>query len=326
MSEKQWVGIDVCQKYLDVYIRPLEKLFQVTNDEVGISKLVQTLKNIQPELIVLEATGGMEINAAVKLTQAGLAVAVINPRQARDFAKATGQLAKTDAIDAKVLAYFADAIRPEVRQISDESSRQLEDLVQRRRQISDMITAEKNRRRGKTNSVQASIDEHIEWLKKKLKEIESQIKSAIAVNPDWQQKMKLLTSVPGVGQVVAVSLISSLPELGTISHKSISYLAGVAPLNKDSGKFRGKRRIYGGRAKIRCVLYMATLVAVRFNPVIKTFYERLLQKGKLKKVALTACMHKLLIFLNAMMKNNQAWRREASTCSGSLCLGQPQIA
>jgi transposase len=308
MSEKQWVGIDVCQKYLDVYIRPLEKLFQVTNDEVGILKLLQTLRKLQPELIVLEATGGMEIDAAIKLTQAGLAVAVINPRQARDFAKATGQLAKTDAIDAKVLAHFADAIRPEVRQISDESSRQLEDLVQRRRQISDMITAEKNRRRGKTNSVQASIDEHIEWLEKKLKEIESQIKLTLAVNPDWQQKMKLLTSVPGVGEVVAVSLISSLPELGTISHKSISYLAGVAPLNKDSGKFRGKRRIYGGRAKIRCVLYMAALVAVRFNPPIKAFYERLLQKGKLKKVALTACMHKLLIFLNAMMKKNQFWQ------------------
>jgi transposase len=324
MSEKKWVGIDVCQKSLDVYVRPSSKLFQVTNDEVGISKLVQTLKNIQPELIVLEATGGMEIDAAVKLTKAGLSVAVINPRQARDFAKATGQLAKTDAIDARVLAHFADAIRPEVRQISDESSRQLEDLVQRRRQISDMITAEKNRRRGKTNSVQLDINEHIQWLEKRLKEIEShprqllyegnpqdrtvsQIKSAIAINEDWQQKMKLLTSVPGIGEVVAVSLISSLPELGTIPHKSISYLVGVAPLNKDSGTFRGKRRICGGRAKIRCMLYMAALVAVRFNPVIKAFYEGLLRKGKLKKVALTACMHKLLIILNAMMKNNQTW-------------------
>lgn len=176
-----------------------------------------------------------------------------------------------------MLAHFADAIRPEVRQISDESSRQLEDLVARRRQISEMMTAEKNRRRGKTNSVKASIDEHIEWLKQQLKEIESQIKSAIAINEDWLQKMKLLTSVPGIGEVVAVTLISSLPELGAISHKSISYLVGVAPLNKDSGKFRGKRRIWGGRAKIRCVLYMAALVAVRFNPVIKVFYERLLQ-------------------------------------------------
>jgi transposase len=312
MSKQQWVGIDVCQKYLDVYVRPAGKLFQVTNNEVGIIKLVQSLIEIQPELIVLEATGGMEINAAIKLTEAELAVAIINPRQARDFAKAIGQLAKTDAIDAKVLAHFADAIRPEVRQISDESSRQLEDLVARRRQISDMITAEKNRRRGKTNSVQVSINDHIKWLEQQLQEIESQIKSAVALDEGWKQKMKLLTSVPGIGEVVAVTLISSLPELGKTSHKSISYLVGVAPLNKDSGKFRGKRRICGGRAKIRCVLYMAALVAVRFNPVIKTFYERLLQKGKLKKVALTACMHKLLILLNAMMKNNQAWRREVS--------------
>ncbi|MCC0179199.1 IS110 family transposase [Waterburya agarophytonicola K14] len=319
MSKKQWVGIDVCQKNLDVYVRPSSKLFQVTNDEIGISKLIKTLNKIQPELIVLEATGGMEIDAAIKLTQAGLAVAVINPRQARDFAKATGQLAKTDAIDARVLAHFADAIRPEVRAIGDESSRQLEDLVQRRRQISDMITAEKNRRRGKTNSVQVNIDEHIEWLKQQLKEIELQIKSEIALNESWKQKMDLLTSVPGIGEVVAVTLISSLPELGTISHKSISYLVGLAPLNRDSGKFRGKRRIHGGRAKVRCVLYMAALVAVRFNPIIKAFYERLLNKGKRKKVALTACMHKLLIVLNAMMNQNQSWRREASA------LVQPQV-
>jgi len=217
MNEKQWVGIDVCQKYLDVYIRPSLKLFQVTNDEVGIRGLVQTLKKIQPELIVLEATGGMEIDAAIKLTEAELAVAIINPRQARDFAKATGQIAKTDAIDAKVLAHFADAIRPEVRQISDESSRQLEDLVARRRQISDMIPAEKNRRRGKTNSVQKNIDCHVKWLEQQLKEIESLIKSEVALNQDWKQKMDLLTTVPGVGEVVAVTLISSLPELGTIS-------------------------------------------------------------------------------------------------------------
>ena len=308
MSEKQWVGIDVCQKYLDIHVRPSSQSFKLTNDRIGINKLIQILAKIQPELIVLEATGGMEIDAAIKLTQVGLAVAVINPRQARDFAKATGQLAKTDAIDARVLAHFADAIRPEVRQISDESSRQLEDLVQRRRQISDMITAEKNRRRGKTNSVKASIDQHIEWLKQQLQEIESQIKQGIAINKDWKQKMDLLTSVPGIGEVVAVTLISSLPELGTISHKSISYLVGVAPLNRDSGKFRGKRKIWGGRAKIRCVLYMAALVAVRFNPVIKAFYERLVNKGKLKKIALTACMHKLLIILNAMMKNNSSWK------------------
>jgi transposase len=184
-----------------------------------------------------------------------------------------------------------------------------------------MITAEKNRRRGKTNSVQLNIDEHIEWLEKQLKEIESQIK-----DENWKQKMKFLTSVPGVGEVVAVSLIALLPELGTISHKSISYLVGLAPLNKDSGKFRGKRRIWGGRAKIRCVLYMAALVAIRFNPPIKAFYERLIQKGKLKKVAIIACMHKLLIVLNAMMKNNQAWQHEVSPKDSASFLEQAQIA
>lgn len=314
MEQQQWVGIDVCQKYLDVYIRPIGKLFQVTNDENGIAELIKILTQIKPELIVFEATGGMELSAAIELTQAKFAVAIINPRQARDFAKATGQLAKTDAIDAKVLAHFADAIRPQVREIKDESSRQLEDLVQRRRQISDMITAEKNRLRGKSNLVQSDIREHIEWLQQKLKEIESQIKKTISSDEDWKQKQKLLTSVPGVGEVVATTIISSLPELGKLSHKSLSYLVGLAPLNRDSGKSRGKRRIYGGRANVRCVLYMATLVAVRHNLVIKAFYQRLLDKGKLKKVALTACMHKLLILLNAMMRNSQTWRHEAQKC------------
>ncbi len=315
MSQEQWVGIDVCKKYLDIYVRPLGKLFQVTNDQEGISQLVKTLKEIKPELIVLEATGGMERKAALELTQSGFAVAVINPRQARDFAKATGQLAKTDAIDARILAHFADAIRPQVRTISDESSHELQDLVQRRRQLSDMITTENNRLRGKSDLVQSQIKEHIEWLQKKLQEIESQIKEAIAINEDWKEKLELLTSVPGVGQVVATTLVASLPELGKLSHKSISYLVGVAPLNKDSGKFQGKRRIWGGRARVRRVLYMATLVAVRFNPMIKPFYQRLLDKGKLKKVALTACMHKLLIFLNAMVRNNQLWQPQTLECA-----------
>ena len=308
MNEPQWVGIDVCQKYLDIYVRPMAKLFQVTNDDSGIQKLIKLLRDIQPELIVIEATGGMERNAAVVLTQVGFAVAVINPRQGRDFAKATGQLAKTDAIDARILAHFAEAIRPQVREMSDESARQLQDLVQRRRQISEMITAEKNRLRGKTGLVQSDINEHIDWLEKKLQEIEAQIQQAIALNPDWQEKVELLKTVPGVGQVVATTLVASLPELGQLSHKPLSYLVGVAPLNRDSGKSRGKRRIWGGRANVRRVLYMATLVAVRFNPVMKDFYQRLLDKGKLKKVALTASMHKLLILLNAMVKKGQQWQ------------------
>lgn len=192
MEQQQWVGIDVCQKYLDVYIRPMGELFQVTNDEFGIAELIKKLRAIKPELIVFEATGGMELTAAIELTQAELAVAIINPRQARDFAKATGQLAKTDAIDAKILAHFADAIRPQVREIKDESSRQLQDLVQRRRQLSDMITAEKNRLRGKSNLVQSDIKEHIAWLEEKLKEIELQIKNEIASTEDWKEKKKNL--------------------------------------------------------------------------------------------------------------------------------------
>ena len=308
MNEQQWVGIDVCQKYLDVYIRPMAKLFPVTNDDSGIQKLIKVLREIQPELIVLEATGGMERNAAVTLTQVGFAVAVINPRQVRDFAKATGQIAKTDALDARILAHFAEAIRPQVREMSDESARQLQELVQRRRQISQMITAEKNRLRGKTGLVQSDINEHIDWREKKLEEIEAQIQQAIALNRDWQEKVELLKTVPGVGQVVATTLVASLPELGELSHKPLSYLVGVAPLNRDSGKSRGKRRIWGGRANVRRVLYMATLVAVRFNPVIKDFYQRLLDRGKLKKVALTASMHKLLILLNAMVKKGQNWQ------------------
>ena len=308
MNEQQWVGIDVCQKYLDVYIRPMAKLFPVTNDDSGIQKLIKVLREIQPELIVLEATGGMERNAAVTLTQVGFAVAVINPRQVRDFAKATGQIAKTDALDARILAHFAEAIRPQVREMSDESARQLQELVQRRRQISQMITAEKNRLRGKTGLVQSDINEHIDWLEKKLQEIEAQIQQAIALNRDWQEKVELLKTVPGVGQVVATTLVASLPELGELSHKPLSYLVGVAPLNRDSGKSRGKRRIWGGRANVRRVLYMATLVAVRFNPVMKDFYQRLLDRGKLKKVALTASMHKLLILLNAMVKKGQNWQ------------------
>ncbi len=237
---------------------------------------------------------------------------MINPRQARDFAKATGQLAKTDAIDASILAHFAEAIRPQVREMSDERSRHLKDLVQRRRQIQSMITAEKNRLQGKTNSVRSGITEHIEWLQKRLQDIESQINETISLNPDWQKKLELLTSVPGVGQVVATTFIASLPELGKLSHKSLSNLVGVAPLNRDSGQLRGQRTIWGGRASLRCVLYMATLVAVRFNPVIKAFYQRLLDKGKMKKVALTACMHKLLILLNAMVRDSQTWQPQTT--------------
>lgn len=304
----KWVGIDVCQKSLDVYVRPTGELFQFENGDVGIPQLVQSLKAVQPELIVLEATGGMEIPCALALRDAGLAVAIINPRQGRDFAKATGQLAKTDAIDAQVLAHFAEAIRPEVYPIGDDEAQQLKDLVERRRQITQMITAERNRLRGRSAQVSQSISEHIRWLEEQLAEIEAQLQEAIANNAMWQERVDLLTTVPGVGKVVATTLVASLPELGQLPHKRISHLVGLAPLNRDSGKFRGQRHIWGGRSRVRCVLYMATLVAVRHNSVIRGFYQRLLDKGKLKKVALTACMHKLLIVLNAMLAQGQSWQ------------------
>lgn len=308
MMKQQWVGIDVCQRNLDVYVRPLGKVFQVSNDELGIAEVVKSLQEISPELVILEATGGMEVMMAVALNQAGLAVAVINPRQARDFARATGQLAKTDAIDAKILAHFAEAIRPQVRPMVDAQGRRLQELVQRRRQVSEMITAEKNRLRGKNGTVQADIQEHIEWLEKRLKDLEQHLKQAVNENFQWHEQLLLLTSVPGIGTVVATTLVAALPELGQFKDKQISHLVGLAPLNRDSGTFRGKRAILGGRASVRSALYMATLTAIRFNPLLKAFYERLLGRGKIKKVALTACMHKLLIIINAMLRRKETWQ------------------
>jgi transposase len=288
MTEKRvtWVGIDVSKRYLDVYIRPQGQTLRVSNNQSGIIELGKKLQSIKPELIVLEATGGMEIDVAQHLSTQKLAVSTINPRQARDFGKATGRLAKTDAIDAQVLAHFAEAIRPRITMMMDEKSTKLKDLVTRRRQLVEMISAEKARLSGKQGSIKQDIQDHLEWT----------------------EKVAQLKSVPGIGQVSATTLVASLPELGQLSGKQISCLVGLAPLNRDSGQFRGKRMIVGGRAAVRCALYMATLVGIRFNPVIKAFYERLLTQGKLKKVALTACMHKLLIILNAMVKTGNSWQ------------------
>lgn len=314
MTEKiaQWVGIDVSKHYLDVYVRPQQLALRVKNNLSGIVNLSEQLQSIKPELIVLEATGGMELEVAEKLSSAGLAVSIINPRQARDFGKATGKLAKTDAIDAKVLAHFGEAIRPRVTIMSDEREKQLKDLVSRRRQLVEMISAEKARLAGKTGEIKQDIQDHIEWLEQRLQQINQQLEKLIEDNSQWTAKVKQLQAVPGVGEVTATTLIAALPELGQLSGKQISCLVGLAPLNRDSGQFRGKRMIIGGRAAIRCALYMATLVGIRFNPVIKAFYERLLQKGKLKKVALTACMHKLLIILNAMVKSGKLWQPQFS--------------
>jgi transposase len=303
-----WIGIDVAKDHLDIHVRPSAELFQVENTEAGITELVQRLEPLHPMLVVFEATGGLEIPAAVRLSRAQLPVAIVNPRQVRDFAKATGKRAKTDALDAAVLAHFAEAIQPNVSTIADEESQRMAELVARRRQVVEMLTAEKNRLGTVRGPVQQDIEAHIEWLEKRLEALEAQLQQAIQQSPLWLERVNLLKSVPGVGEVTSSTLLVNLPELGSLSHKQISSLVGVAPLNHDSGKHRGKQAIWGGRAQVRAVLYMAALVATQRNPVIKTFYERLCQNGKPKKVALTACMHKLLIILNAMVKNATRWQ------------------
>lgn len=307
-TTKYWVGVDVSKKELDVHVRPTGKSFSTTNNQSGIEQLSDSLNQLSPQLIVLEATGGMEILAAVTLSRRGLAVAVVNPRQVRDFAKATGQLAKTDSIDAAVLAHFAEVIRPEVRPLPDEQAQLLEELVTRRHQIVEMIKAETNRLTTMKGPMREHIQEHIDWLRQQRHNIEKQLQQSIRQSPVWQEKVKLLKTVPGIGDVVSCTLVACLPELGSLSGKRIASLVGLAPLNRDSGQFRGKRTIWGGRARVRTALYMPTLVATRFNPRIKAFYERLLQRGKHKKVALTACMHKLLLILNSMTKSGQPWR------------------
>jgi transposase len=307
----QWVGIDVSKRTLDVHIRPQGMSFQVSNDESGITELLKQLEGFSIGLIVLEATGGFQTLAARLLLQSGLPTVVVNPRQVRDFAKATGRLAKTDKIDAQVLAHFADVIRPDVRQMKTEEGQVLQELVTRRRQLVEMMTAEKSRRRTVSDSMAREIDLHLDWLKQRLKELNAEIDQQIEQQAQWQRTRAILTSVPGLGPVTAGVLMAELPELGALESKRLSSLCGIAPFNRDSGQMRGKRMIGGGRASVRTALYMATLVATRYNPVIRDFYQRLLNRGKAKKVALIACAHKLLIILNAMVKRDRLWQSPA---------------
>lgn len=303
-----FIGIDVCKARLDVSSYPDGQGWAFCYDESGIAALTEKLKTQAPTLVVLEATGGLEIPLTGAFCEAGLPVVVVNPRQVRDFAKATGRLAKTDAIDAAVLAHFAGVIRPEVRPLPSQQARELSDLMSRRGQMVEMITAEHNRLGTAYGRVRREVQAHITWLEKRLKGLDDDLSKLIRSTPVWREKDNLLQSAPGVADVLSCSLLASLPELGTLNRKKIAALVGVAPLNRDSGKFRGKRTIWGGRAEVRRVLYMGTLVATRHNPVIKAFYQRLLQAGKPKKVALTACMRKLLTILNAMLKNRTAWQ------------------
>lgn len=306
-----WIGIDVSKKRLDVYIRPASIVLSYANQPDGIAQLVERIKPESPELVVLEATGGLHLSAASAIESAGIAVAVVNPRQVRDFAKAAGKLAKTDAIDAQVLAHFAEVMQPPVRPLLNEQMQQLKDLVARRHQLVEMMTAEKNRLSGMSQVTKEDIEENIKWLQKRIKQVEQKLEELVEQIESLKQRNRILQSVPGIGPAVASTLLAGLPELGQLSHKQISALVGVAPLNHDSGQKRGKRSIWGGRAAVRSLLYMAVVVGIRHNPVIKAFYERLRKAGKIAKVALTACMHKLLIILNAMVKHKTLWQSGA---------------
>jgi transposase len=303
-----YVGIDVSKATLDVAFAVDGDLVQVTNDEAGIGELVARLVKDAPELVVLEATGGYESLVAAAVAEKGVAVAVVNPRQVRDFAKATGVLAKTDRIDARVLARFAEAVQPEPRPLRTPEAKELEEFLSRRRQIVDMLTMEKNRLAiASAEHMKKSLKKHIAWLQEALRRADDDIDKAVRASPAWREQEDLLRSVPGIGPVSARTLLAELPELGTLTRKRIAALVGVAPLNRDSGAMRGTRRCWGGRAIVRQVLYMATLTAVRRNPTIRATYAAFRARGKLHKVALVACMRKLLTILTAMVRDGRRW-------------------
>lgn len=304
---ERFVGIDVSRDRLDVAARPSGEGWAVSNDAAGIAGLVTQLRALAPAGIVLEATGGLEAPAAAALLAVGLPVAVVNPRQARDFAKATGQLAKSDALDARMLAHFADAIRPLVRPLPDAEQQRLAALLARRRQVMDMLVAERQRLARALPTVRERVLAHIAWLEAELAGLDRDLDAAIQASPAWRERDDLLRSVPGVGPVLSRTLLAGLPELGRLDRKQIAALVGVAPLTRESGRLRGRRGIWGGRAEVRRVLYMATVAAIRHNPAIRAFYERLRAAGKPPKVALVAAMRKLLTILNAMLKHQRGW-------------------
>ena len=306
-QEPLYVGIDVSKAALDVGLRPMVQRWSVPNEERGIGELVRRLLELDPALVVLEATGGLELPVVAALGAAALPVVVVNPRQIRDFARATGKLAKTDALDAQVLALFAERVRPIPRLLPDAEALALSGLMARRRQLMAMLVAERNRLDRALPPVRPGIQEHIVWLEDKLRALDEELHHTLQGSPLWRERENLLRSVPGIGPVVTLTLLAELPELGTLNRKQVAALVGVAPLNRDSGVLRGRRTVWGGRGPVRTALYMATLVATRFNPVIRSFYHRLCAAGKPKKVALVASMRKLLTILNAMLKYRTPW-------------------
>ena len=305
---RSFVGIDVSKRWLDVHIRPQGRTRRLANDEAGVAACLRLLQACAPERIVLEPTGGLERALAAALSAAALPLALVNPRQVRAFAQAGGRLAKTDALDAAVLAHFAEALRPEPRARPDARTEALRDLVVRRRQVLGDQVAERQRLASAGPAVRPRIERHLAWLEAELRALEDELQASLRDRPQWRAQAALLRSVPGVGPQLTLTLLAELPELGRLDRRRIAALAGVAPFNRDSGARRGQRAVWGGRAGVRAVLYMSALVASRHNPVIRACYQRLLARGKPKKVALTACMRKLLVILNAIVRTNTPWQ------------------
>jgi len=309
MEHTCFVGIDVSKAHLDVHVRPTGDSFRVNHDDAGFATLLERVRPLTPTVVVLEATGGYEMPLAATLAGAGLPVAIVNPRQIRHFARATGQLAKTDLLDARVIALFAEAIRPTPRLIPDEQAQALGEMIARRRQLVEMLGAELNRRRLlRDRRLHRHLDAHIAWLEEALRRLDHDLTTLIRSTPMWREADDLLRSVPGIGPVTACTLIADLPELGRLDRRRIAALVGLAPVARDSGTFRGRRIIFGGRGHIRRVLYMATLTAIKHNPTIRAFHHRLVAAGRPGKVALTAAMRKLLTILNAMLRDRRPWQ------------------
>ena len=306
-GEARFVGIDVSKAQLDVAVRPTGKRWTLSYDQTGIEGLIPQIVDLEPALVLLEATGGLELPLVAALAAAALPVVVVNPRQVRDFAKATGTLAKTDTLDAGGLAHFADAVRPEVRPLKDAETQILNSLTARRHQVMTMLVSEKNRLGTAVGALSPRIEAHIAWLEQQLSDLDKGLRQTLRRSPVSREKDDLLRTVPGVGPQLSLTLLAYLPELGTLDRKQIAALVGVAPYNRDSGTLRGKRAVWGGRSRVRAVLYMGALVASRHNPAIRDFYQRLLAAGKPKKVALVASMRKLLVILNGMLKHGSPW-------------------
>lgn len=315
MGQEQFVGIDVSKDQLNVAIAPRGDTYSVANNEGGIEQLVERLRTLSPTLVVLESTGNLEYPAAAALAADGFALRVINPRQSREFARATGRLAKTDKIDATLLAEFAQKMRPDPRPVPDEQRQRLSALLSRRRQVVAMLAKERTRYSSAHREVKPRLEAHIAWLEQELDDLDRDLHLEIRNSSAYQEKGQLLRSVPGVWPVMATTLLIEMPELGQLNNRQIAALAGVTPLNRDSGRHKGKRFCWGGRARVRRVLYMAALSASRHNPTIWRFYQRLIAAGKPHKVALTACMRKLLVILNAMIRDMQPWNPNYRTIS-----------